>query len=345
MASPPPFISLTAMARLRALLLRGSRQGCVLGTLLFCLGLQPILEEASRGLDDLTVSAYIDDLAVTGPLEQISLFFERLDALSPTLGLSISLPKSSLLWSSDSQVPGAVREWADSHHISLLHDSVPPLGSMVGRDSRPRQQSAVERVRKMEPFFQALLHPLFTAQAAFLLLRVCALPKFLFACRTLPPRLTSAACASFDHLTLRTATNILRLDLDSLSEVVRSQLTLPLRYGGFGLRSMVAIAPAAFLGSLAAAARHMPHLVDVPLMLEIEHALSRCQFLGLKLPNAASFLTCAARRPPVSLQKRFHLLSRTPLALYQGFSCSLLAPSQPKAGWSLWLACRYPGSP
>ena len=104
---------------------RGSRQGCVLGTLLFCLGLQPILEEASGDLDKLTVSAYIDDLAVTGPLEQVSIFFERLNALSPAVGLSISLPKSSLLWSSDLLVPDSVREWADSHHISLLNGAVP----------------------------------------------------------------------------------------------------------------------------------------------------------------------------------------------------------------------------
>ena len=46
---------------------RGSRQGCVLGTLLFCLGLRPILEGASAGLSDLTISAYIDDIAVVGP--------------------------------------------------------------------------------------------------------------------------------------------------------------------------------------------------------------------------------------------------------------------------------------
>ena len=36
---------------------RGSRQGCVLGTLLFYLGLQPILEQASWDLTELSVSA------------------------------------------------------------------------------------------------------------------------------------------------------------------------------------------------------------------------------------------------------------------------------------------------
>ena len=82
---------------------RGSRQGCVLGTLLFCLGLQPVLEEASRGLSDLTVSAYIDDIAAVGPLD--------------------SLPKSSLLWPSG-QPPDHVRGWAAKHSIPLVCGAV-----------------------------------------------------------------------------------------------------------------------------------------------------------------------------------------------------------------------------
>jgi len=107
---------------------RGSRQGCVLGTLLFCLGLQPILEEASGDLDKLTVSAYIDDLAVTGPLEQVSIFFERLNALSPAVGLSISLPKSSLLWSCDLLVPGNVGGRLTSIIFLSLTARFPSLG-------------------------------------------------------------------------------------------------------------------------------------------------------------------------------------------------------------------------
>jgi len=193
---------------------RGSRQGCVLGTLFFCLGLQPILEGASEGLNDLTVSAYIDDIAVVGPLEQVAVFFERLNARSPDLGLTLSLPKSSILWASNSQVPGPVESWASSHNIYLLLGAVPLLGSMVGLDPVLRIQSASERVKSMEPFFQAFLHPLFTTQATFLLLRVCALPKLNF--RTLPSRLTSAACTAFDKLVLSAATTTLRLDKDSL---------------------------------------------------------------------------------------------------------------------------------
>jgi hypothetical protein len=132
---------------------------------------------------------------------------------------------------------------------------------------------------------------------------VCALPKLTFTCRTLPSTLTSSACAAFDRLVMGAAMATLRLNENSLPEEALTLLTLPLRHGGFGLRSMVATAPAAFLGSLAAAARHLPDLLTAtPLLQEIERALSHCRLPGLNLPPAASFLTCAARRPPRFLQ-------------------------------------------
>ena len=138
---------------------------------MFCLGLQPILEGASEGLSDLSVSAYIDDIAVVGPLDQVAVFFDRLSTLSPALGLTISLPKSSILWASDSPTPDNVEHWASSHHIPILRGAVPLLGSMVGLNPLLRQQSASDRVKSMEPFFWALLHPLFTTQATSLVAR------------------------------------------------------------------------------------------------------------------------------------------------------------------------------
>ena len=113
---------------------RGARQGCVLGTLL-CLGLQPALVEASRGLTELSVSAYVDDVVALGPVDQAAIFFERLSSLSPDLGLSLSLSKSSLLWPSAQTPPDSVRDWASTNSIPLLLGSVPLLGSIVGLDA------------------------------------------------------------------------------------------------------------------------------------------------------------------------------------------------------------------
>ena len=176
---------------------------------------------------------------------------------------------------------------------------------MVGQDPVLRQRFAADKVAALAPFFSALAHPQFTAQAAFILLRVCALPKFNFLCRTLPPRLTSSACAAFDKSVLNAAVSILHLERDSLSALVLQLLAFPTSHGGFGLRRMELAAPAAFLGSLAAAARYMPSpelLSSIPLTGEIERALSVCQIPRLRLPTVGSFLASAARRPPRGLQ-------------------------------------------
>ena len=161
-------------------------------------------------------------------------FFNRLSALSPALGLTISLPKSSILWASDSPVPEDVEHWAALHRVPIMRGAVPLLGSMVGLNPLLRQQSASDRVKSMEPFFRALLPPLFTTQATFLLLRVCALPKLNFTCRTLPSTLTALACAAFDRLVMGAAMATLRLEEDSLPEEALTLLTLPLRHGGLG---------------------------------------------------------------------------------------------------------------
>ena len=55
-------------------------------------------------------------------------------------------------------------------------------------------------------------------------------------------------------MVLRSAGEILRLGLDSLPQVAITQLRLPLRMGGFGLRALTNIAPAAFLASIAGVA-------------------------------------------------------------------------------------------
>jgi len=78
----------------------------------------------------------------------------------------------------------------------------PLLGSAVGLDSEQRSLFARDKACSHDALFQALLHPLLPAQAAFLLLRLSAHPRFLFLCRTLPPALSLPACSVFDERVL-----------------------------------------------------------------------------------------------------------------------------------------------
>jgi len=301
---------------------------------------------ASKDLPNISVSAYIDDIAVVGPLDQIATFFHRLNSSSTDLGLSISTAKSSLLWPGTSAPPDGVQRWANEHSIPIVEGSVPLLGSTVGLDPAPRRQSASDRVVALESFFHILLHPLFSSQASFTLLRVCALPRFLFTCRTLPPTLSSDACVAFDRQILRTAARILRLELDSMSEGTRLQLSLPLRLGGFGLSSMITTAPAAFISSVAAAAPYLPApqlLTSTPLFAELDRALSLVrQFRGVKFPPAYPFLTLASQRPPRGVQRSISsAISESQLLnILSSGSPTLTAhfTSLKQAGASAWLA-------
>jgi len=85
------------------------------------------------------------------------------------------------------------------------------------------------------------------------ILRLSALPQMSYLLRTLKPTITAKAAALFDAKVFDTATTKLRLP-HNLSSGARLQLTLPIRHGGFGLRSMVRTLYASYWSGLAQAA-------------------------------------------------------------------------------------------
>ena len=84
---------------------------------------------------------------------------------------------------------------------------------------------------------------------------MCIIPKMGFLLRVLPPRLVATHAATFDSIILRTVA------LPSpLSDEAKITLNMPIKYGGFGIRSAAATSHVAYWCSIALSA---PDIVNV----------------------------------------------------------------------------------
>ena len=100
-------------------------------------------------------------------------------------------------------------------------------------------------------FFSALGNENLTAQRAFILIRLCGVPLMNFLARTVYPSRLAAAAQEFDRRMHDRALSLLQLSNSPNSDVALSSLSLPIRFGGFGLRNCATVSPFAYWGSFA----------------------------------------------------------------------------------------------
>ena len=114
-------------------------------------------------------------------------------------------------------------------------------------------------------------------------------PRMNYWCRTTSPTSLLPAAKYFDQLVLDTFTQ--RLNLNSIPDVARYQLSMPVRDGGFGLTSMVIVSPAAwYSGFLQAFCKISPMIASVDDLKEeipFVQTLLNCfnYFTKLKFPK------------------------------------------------------------
>src|SRR5690349_13646312 len=191
----------------------------------------------------------MDDFYIYGPPSQVFPVFDRFSASLPAAGLTLNLPKSMAFLPDDHKY--IFRECA-SRHLPFSSDYLPALGSVISRNPDTISQWLVDQVETLhKPFFSALLDPRLPTQHAFSLLRSCLVPRMNYWSRTTSPSTFAAAAAVFDRLVVDTFCS--RLKLAPLSDVARSQLSLPVRFGGFGLLSVRIVSHAAWFCAFASA--------------------------------------------------------------------------------------------
>ena len=128
--------------------------------------------------------------------------------------------------------------------------------SGLGEDRVGISEWLRERVESHSRFFKLLLRPDMPVQVAFLLLGLCMIPSMGYLARVVSPRILDPHATAFDTTIKQTASAKLGLPA-SLNDVALIPLSLPIRLGGFGLRSLHRVSPAADWASLARCAVHL----------------------------------------------------------------------------------------
>jgi len=219
----------------------GVQQGDPLGPLLFCLAVQPLLSSCQCEL----VTGYLDDVGIGDKIPHLINRIQNLEGEAQALGLTLNHSKCEIIGLAPKDIP----LWRDSglnFSITERKDACllgAPL-SQEGIDSALAANGS--QLKQIEPRLCKL-----AAHEAFYLLKSCfAVPRLQYLLRSSPSFL-SPQCSILSDVIRNLLSSILNIRFTDASW---SQASLPVRWGGIGVRDVVTLAPSAFLGSLHATA-------------------------------------------------------------------------------------------
>jgi hypothetical protein len=237
----------------------GVKQGDALSAVLFCLYLRDTLAEVNT-LADVELHGFFDDINVAGEPAEVIKALHALQRLLPAIGLQLNTAKSHFAYFHDAEAPlhHDVLATLAERNITLHRDWLEVVGSVVGRDENAIRAGVTATLGSDDgtpALFQRLQLDELSVQSALLVLRQCGVPQMNYALRCTPPPCIRLAATAFDELVIGAAQNKLRLQHDEVEQrTTQHLLRAPLRHGGFGLASARQTSPAAYLGSVAAAA-------------------------------------------------------------------------------------------
>ena len=214
---------------------QGVKQGDTLSSLLFALSMTKLYGDTAEVTGVKTVAVQ-DDVYFLGPMSSVAKAWDHFNkAVGKGTGLVLNQRKTHVL-----TPQGADDEELVARGLQTSNLMIPALGTILTRDSGVLQKwLAKEMQRTHKRLFDAIRHPKLPVQVAFTLLRACAIPVAQYWMRTSPPASTGVLAENFDDLVMQAALTI--LDIPTASTLARYQLRLPVKMGGFGLRSMASL--------------------------------------------------------------------------------------------------------
>jgi len=199
------------------------------------------------------VSGYLDDVGIGGDVQSVVEDIQLVEFEATRLGLRLNHSKCEIVGLDISSRVTLTR--AGLCFQECLPSSATLLGTPIHvdgidraiRDRLASLELAVPRLKKLS-----------SHEALFLLRNSLAMPKLQYLLRTAPCFL-STVTSEFDDVVARTLSTCLNVQI---SQDSRLQLSLPVRWGGLGIRSASFVASSAFLSSLSASnpllLQHLP---------------------------------------------------------------------------------------
>jgi len=222
----------------------GARQGCVLGSLFFSLGLQTVIDTLSQEFPHIPFKVYLDDFTVAFPARHqstLSTFIPRLtELLWSRCQLRVRENKCKYL----SSVPIPFLSNLRFQHCT---DSIEVLGASIG-NQQACERFCLASANSHEKFFGLLKDPALPPGVASDILRVCGVPRMTHISRTMPPMSSATAMTQFDNLVQATLASLIHVS--SLHPSALQQITFPVARGGLGLVRFAETASLAYRASM-----------------------------------------------------------------------------------------------
>jgi hypothetical protein len=242
----------------------GSRQGCSMGSFLFCLAIHNELTNLQKAFPDLLILAYCDDVNIVGPPEQAAEAYRRWSyAVSTRLQGSLRDEKGAIF--SPQHSHQQLKEFGAPESMSFSSEGIKILGAPIGT-KRFIKSFMEAKVTELEADMETIARmPSLQAQW---ILNVKALQhrlNYLFRCTACGDR------ADYSDLATRydsTILSVLRRICHNhpLSQRAISIAQLPAQLGGLGIKSWFDTADPAFLASYLYSATilptYFPHLTN-----------------------------------------------------------------------------------
>lgn len=185
-----------------------------MSSLLFCLYLREALNVIST--PSIRIFAYIDDVHIVGPVDDILSAYRRLSSQLDRLGLEVNAAKSALIYFHNHSHPLTDEQ---QHELATLdlqthknHTEV--LGVIIGRDDESiiagLESSTAMTSAPLLNFFRRVQSSKLSVQQSMLLL-AHSVTRFNYMLRCTPPNCSARLAEQYDEWLMSAAMNVLQL--------------------------------------------------------------------------------------------------------------------------------------